>query len=207
MPLHKDPRYCHAHGVTSALQARFHGQVLKCAIGLLMIETIPLKRPSFLRDGSLGNEVAEGCAIGEKDVRRPSLSASKRATPEPMVSIKYLCEVCGAWCRKWIPACSVISTKLPGIEPDAVAGLVCCCADAAETSSRATRLLQLGIIAKASGFDERDCCDAARSRILSLGRDQHVGRRLTVSTPVRAQLAVEIFDEVALVVCEDLHAG
>jgi hypothetical protein len=148
MPLHKDPRYCHAHGVTSALQARFHGQVLKCAIGLLMIETIPLKRPSFLRDGSLGNEVAEGCAIGEKDVRRPSLSASKRATPEPMVSIKYLCEVCGAWCRKWIPACSVISTKLPGIEPDAVAGLVCCCADAAETSSRATRLLQLGIIAE-----------------------------------------------------------
>jgi hypothetical protein len=31
-----------------------------------------------------------------------------------MVSIRYFFEVCGAWCRKWIPTLSVTSTKSPG---------------------------------------------------------------------------------------------
>jgi len=67
-----------------------------------------------------------------------------------MVSIKYLCEPWGAWCRKWILAYSVISAKLPGNEPEEAAGVVCGYAEVVERDSRASRLNQIGMIANLS---------------------------------------------------------
>src|SRR3984885_8432470 len=103
----------------------------------------------------LGTRSSKGAPLTRKMSRRPSLSASKSATPEPMVSIKYLCEPWGAWCRKWILAYSVISTKLPGNESGEAAGVVCGYADVVERNSRATRLTQIGMTAKLSVQIER----------------------------------------------------
>src|ERR1700722_9067550 len=95
----------------------------------------------------LGTRSSKGAPLTRKMSSRPSLSASKSATPDPMVSIKYLCEPWGAWCRKWILAYSVISAKLPGNEPEEAADVVCGHAEVMERDSRASRLPQIGMLA------------------------------------------------------------
>ncbi len=42
------------------------------------------------------------------------MSKSKAATPDPMVSMRYLREVWEAVPVKWTPALAVVSTKVPG---------------------------------------------------------------------------------------------
>src|SRR5579863_208398 len=55
-----------------------------------------------------------GAPCTRKMSKRPSLSQSKSATPDPMVSIKYFREVWGAWWRNFTPDRAVISTKCAG---------------------------------------------------------------------------------------------
>src|SRR5215469_7876785 len=85
---------------------------------------------------------AEGSATGapltRKMSKRPSLSKSNNATPDPIVSIRYFLEVCDAMCWKRTPSSAVASENLPGTgfpnAADDCCGLVDCIQ--AKTSSR-----------------------------------------------------------------------
>ncbi len=57
----------------------------------------------------------------KKMSRRPSPSKSKSATPAPIVSGRYFCEVGEAECLKLMPTCAVTSAKTTG-EGDCGAG-------------------------------------------------------------------------------------
>src|ERR1700677_5132330 len=70
--------------------------------------------PVFCGINPLGVGSLYGAPLTRKRSSRPSLSQSNSATPEPMVSMRYLRDVCGARCKKCTPAFSVMSTKLPG---------------------------------------------------------------------------------------------
>src|ERR1700722_15070646 len=70
-----------SHAVAGALQARFLGPVLECAIRLLMVEAIPVKRAGLFGDGPLANEVVEGCAIDEKNVQTAIIISIEKCHP------------------------------------------------------------------------------------------------------------------------------
>ena len=57
-----------AHAVPGALQASSFRNILEGAVGLLMIETVPIRRPRLFGDGALGRRILQRRAVDQENV-------------------------------------------------------------------------------------------------------------------------------------------
>lgn len=57
-----------AHAVPGALQASSFRYILEAAVGFLMIETVPVRRPRLFGDGALGRRILQRRAVDQENV-------------------------------------------------------------------------------------------------------------------------------------------